>query len=177
MSGVNPLVAQVGARVRELRRERGLSLSALAAAAGIGKGSLSELENGVRNPTLATLYALAGPLQVPLATLLAEQPGASVADGGMRVRLLEATRAGDRVREVYALDLDASALRDSPAHSPGVIEHLLVTAGSLEVGRVGESVALAAGGSHTWLSDVAHTYRAGAAGASCVLTIMSGPLT
>ena len=47
----------VGARIRALRTERGLSLSALAAAAGIGKGSLSELETGRRNPTLDTLYA------------------------------------------------------------------------------------------------------------------------
>jgi XRE family transcriptional regulator, regulator of sulfur utilization len=45
----------VGARIRALRTERGLSLSALAAAAGIGKGSLSELETGHRNPTLDTL--------------------------------------------------------------------------------------------------------------------------
>ena len=54
--------AAAGARVRALRTSAGLSLSALAAEAGIGKGSLSELESGRRNPTLDTLYALARPL-------------------------------------------------------------------------------------------------------------------
>ena len=36
--------ASTGARIRALREERGMSLSALASAAGIGKATLSELE-------------------------------------------------------------------------------------------------------------------------------------
>ena len=76
----------MGARIRALRTERGLSLSALAAAAGIGKGSLSELESGRRNPTLDTLYAVAGPLGVPLAVLLDFDAGAVVADEGFEAR-------------------------------------------------------------------------------------------
>ena len=65
----------VGARISTLRTERGLSLSALARAAGIGKGSLSELEAGQRNPTLDTLYAVAGPLGVPLTASSARRRG------------------------------------------------------------------------------------------------------
>src|SRR4051812_41709202 len=56
----------VGQRLRRLREERGLSLSALARAAGLGKATLSGLEHGTRNPTLETLYAVAGALGVPL---------------------------------------------------------------------------------------------------------------
>lgn len=63
------LAKLVGERLRAARRERGLSVGGLAEAAGIGKGSLSEVENGVRNPTLSTLYALAGALELPLSTL------------------------------------------------------------------------------------------------------------
>lgn len=170
---MNPLVSQVGERVRAVRHARGLSLTALAEAAGIGKGSLSELENGVRNPTLATLYALAGPLDVPLATLLDDAAGAVVTDDGVSVVLLETRRTSSAVREVYALDLDPGAVRTSPAHGGGVVEHLLVTSGSLEAGRVGEAVALAAGEHHTWASDARHTYRAGAEGAGAVLTIVT----
>ena len=80
--------ASAGARIRQLRTERGLSLSALAAAAGIGKGTLSELEGGRRNPTLETLYAVAGPLGVPLAALLEDHDGATVADEALTARRL-----------------------------------------------------------------------------------------
>ncbi len=53
------LATLVGERVRQARVDRGLSLGSVAATAGIGKGSLSEIEHGQRNPTLSTLYALA----------------------------------------------------------------------------------------------------------------------
>ena len=49
---MDDLARLTGERVRATRRERGLSLGALAEAAHVGKGSLSEIENGVRNPTL-----------------------------------------------------------------------------------------------------------------------------
>ena len=75
---VDDLARLVGERLRAARHERGLSLAALADAAGIGKGSLSEIENGARNPTLSTLYALAGTLGVPLATLLADRTGTRI---------------------------------------------------------------------------------------------------
>ncbi len=53
-------------------------------------------------------------------------------------------------------------------------EHLLLVAGALRVGRVGEEVTLAVGESATWVSDVAHSYAdAGGAGADAVLVIRS----
>ena len=73
----------VGERLRAIRAERGLSLGALATMAGIGKGSLSEIEHGTRNPTLSTLYALANALELPLAWLLAERTGAEVSSPGI----------------------------------------------------------------------------------------------
>ena len=164
----------VGVRIREARRSHGLSVGALAAAAGIGKGSLSELENGTRNPTLATLYALANALGAPLATLLAERSGAWVASPGIAARLLDASEhANGTVVEVYLLTLDPAAPHVSPAHGAGVTEHLLVTHGRARVGRAGEEADLGAGESATWVSDVEHGYAALGGSASAVLVITS----
>ncbi|MDH2412885.1 helix-turn-helix domain-containing protein [Nocardioides sp. CER19] len=168
------LAIAVGARVRTVRHERGLSLGALAAAAGIGKGSLSELENGTRNPTLATLYALAGALGVPLATLLAERAGSTVASPGIDARLLDAAEHPDgTVVEVYLLSLDPSSAHRSPSHGPGVREHLLLTSGRARVGRVGGEVDLGPGQAVTWVSDVEHGYAAVDGPATAVLVITS----
>src|SRR5690349_11383673 len=125
--------AAVGARIRALRTDRGLSLSALAAAAGIGKGSLSELESGRRNPTLDTLYAVAGPLGVPLAVLLDFDAGAVAADDGFEAVLLHTERTPTATSEVYLLRVDAGITRSSPAHQAGVVEQLVVLAGSCRV--------------------------------------------
>ncbi|MFY0406215.1 helix-turn-helix domain-containing protein [Solicola sp. PLA-1-18] len=158
MTGTHPAV---GARLREVRRARGLSLSRLAAEAGVGKGTLSEIEGGTRNPTLETLYRLAGRLAVPLADLLAEGAGSTVADEVTTVTLLDARSddAGTTV-EVYRLLLDAGGTRRSPAHGAGVVEHLTATRGAFRV-EVGDAVLdVATGTSARWTSDVPHAYTA-----------------
>jgi transcriptional regulator with XRE-family HTH domain len=165
------LASAVGRRVRELRRDRGISLSGLAAAAGIGKGSLSELEAGTRNPTLSTLYALAGPLKVPLGTLLLDEVGTVVSSDGVTGRLLDVRGHPGGVRETYCLDLEAGASRRSPAHGPGVLEQVLVTAGSLVAGPLGAEVHCPAGSMISWTSDVAHSYRAEGGPVSAILVV------
>ena len=150
----------VGARLRAARRERGLSLGALAAAAGVGKGSLSEIENGARNPTLGTLYALAGVLGVPLATLLDERADTRVSSPGVEGRLLDVSREDGHTVEVYRLRIEPGTVHRSIPHGPGVTEHLLVTAGRARAGRAGEETEAGPGETATWVSDVPHTYAA-----------------
>ena len=170
-----PDLAALGDRLRGLRGERGLSLSALAAAAGIGKGSLSEIESGQRNPTLATLYALAAPLSVPLATLLAERPGTEVSADGLTATLLSTETTTDgAVVEIYRLAFAPEADRRSPAHGTGVREHVLVTSGRLEVHHRDGTAVLGPGDSLSFSSAAAHRYRPlGAEGCSAVLVITS----
>lgn len=152
--------AAVGSRIRALRQERGLSLSALAAAAGIGKGSLSELETGRRNPTLETLYAVAGPLGVPLAALVDFHAGAVVADEGFETLLLHTERSPAATSEVWLLRVAAGVTRTSPAHTPGVVEQLVVLAGSCRVEHGDRTVDVPAGGHAVWPADVPHAYIA-----------------
>jgi XRE family transcriptional regulator, regulator of sulfur utilization len=152
--------AAVGSRIRALRHERGLSLSALAAAAGIGKGSLSELEQGRRNPTLDTLYAVAGPLGVPLAALVDFHAGAVVADEGFETLLLHTDHGPTSTSEVWLLQVAPGVTRSSPAHSAGVVEQLVVLAGSCRVAHAGEAADLGPGQHLAWPADVPHSYTA-----------------
>jgi transcriptional regulator with XRE-family HTH domain len=171
---VEDLAQLVGERVRAERQARGLSVGALAAAAHVGKGSLSELENGARNPTMSTLYALAGALGVPLATLIADRPGVRVASPGVEARLLDVSHDGGQTVEVYRLHLDAGVRYRSPAHLPGVVEHLLVTAGRARIGRLGQEEEIGAGQAAQWASDGDHSYTAlGDDPVESVLTICS----
>jgi transcriptional regulator with XRE-family HTH domain len=171
---VDDLARIVGERLRAARRERGLSLGALADAAGVGKGSLSEIENGTRNPTLGTLYSLAGALGVPLAILLAGQAGARIASPGIEARLLDVSNDAGQTVEVYRLRLEPGTVHGSVPHGEGVTEHLLVTAGRARVGRPGEEAEIGPGESAQWLSDVPHTYTAlGTSPADAVLVIRS----
>ena len=151
----------VGARIRALRLARGLSLSALAGQAGIGKGSLSELETGQRNPTLDTLYAVAGPLGVPLSALLDDHDGAMATDEGVVATRVRVLREPDRTTEVYLLRFGAGVERRSPAHVPGVEEQLVVLAGHLEVEYDDQRLVAGPGRHLCFSADRPHVYRAG----------------
>ncbi|MEX5272127.1 helix-turn-helix domain-containing protein [Kocuria sabuli] len=63
-------VNQVGARLKRLRTQRGVTLTAVAASTGISKSTLSRLETGQRRPTLELLLALAQAYNVPLDDLV-----------------------------------------------------------------------------------------------------------
>jgi len=55
----HPIGAKVGARIRALREEPGMSLVQLAKASGISKGNLSAIERGLALFTIATLARIA----------------------------------------------------------------------------------------------------------------------
>jgi transcriptional regulator with XRE-family HTH domain len=61
----------IGAQVRLLRRTHELSVSDLAAAAGLSIGMLSKIENGQISPSLATLQSIATALGVSITNLFA----------------------------------------------------------------------------------------------------------
>jgi transcriptional regulator with XRE-family HTH domain len=62
------LEALVGTQIRAFRTAMGMTISDLASAAGVSPGMLSKVETGQTSPSLATLSALAGALNMPLAS-------------------------------------------------------------------------------------------------------------
>lgn len=77
----------VGAQIRRRRRDRDLTLAAVAELTGLNIGYLSQVENDKASPSLETLAALAAALDVPIAWFLLDQ---SVAP--------QVVRAADRPR-------------------------------------------------------------------------------
>ncbi|MHA7283604.1 helix-turn-helix domain-containing protein [Arthrobacter sp. TMS2-4] len=166
------LRSAVASRITRLRQDRGLSLSGLALQAGIGKGTLSELEAGARNPTLETLYALAGPLGVPLTGLVGDEPGRGVSDGVVDTRLLTVRTHDDGgTTEVFWLIISPTGTRVSPAHGFGTVEHLRVVRGHARVGVLGAEQDAGPGDALSWHADVVHSYASTGGGAEGVLTI------
>lgn len=93
----------VGRRLRALRQDMDVSLSELSRRSGVGKGTLSELESGRRNPTLETLYALTTALGRPLSAVLSDPlPGGALPGTGQASRAAPSRRycwSGTRTEE------------------------------------------------------------------------------
>src|ERR1700729_3299606 len=63
----------MGARVRALRRARGLTLEGLAAASGVSRSMISEIERGGRAPTVLVLDRIATALGSSIARLTQDE--------------------------------------------------------------------------------------------------------
>jgi transcriptional regulator with XRE-family HTH domain len=72
--GKEALSVDVGARLRSLREERGVSMRALARRSGLSANALSMIERGLTSPSVSTLYKLAGALEVPITAFFREEP-------------------------------------------------------------------------------------------------------
>ena len=62
---------ELGPRLKRLRQQRRITLTALAETTGVSKSTLSRLETGQRRPTLELLLALSKAYRVPLDDLVA----------------------------------------------------------------------------------------------------------
>ena len=65
----NDLEAAIGRQVRSLRKKLDMTVTELAGLASLSSGMLSKIENGLTSPSLATLKALSGALNVPVTAL------------------------------------------------------------------------------------------------------------
>jgi transcriptional regulator with XRE-family HTH domain len=61
---------RLGQRVRALRKARGWNQDDLAQQSGLGRTYISEIERGLKNPSLKTLLIFAGGFDMPLIQFL-----------------------------------------------------------------------------------------------------------
>jgi transcriptional regulator with XRE-family HTH domain len=185
MSDVTRGPAIAGTIATALRRERertGLSLTELARRAGIAKSTLSQLESGIGNPSVETLWALGVALGVPFSKLV-EPPAPAVrvirAGEGPRIAsdhsafvgtLLSAGSSHTR-RDVYVIELEPGPSRDADPHIPGTVEHLIVGAGRIRTGPTDAAVELGPGDYAAFPGDAPHTYEALKPGTWAVLVM------
>ena len=171
--------AAVGMEIRRLREARRMSVSELARRADVSKGTLSRLEAGLGNPTIETIASIAVALRLPLGDLIpTSAPGTPTLQRGSpdpeysRQDLLQ--RIGPGVMtEIWRVRItQVGGFVQSPAHSAGTVEYLLVTRGVLHAGPTDALNEVRAGDFLVFPADVPHRYEAaqGPAEASLVMT-------
>lgn len=75
MSDRQPTNSDLGQAIRELRRDRGMTLEVLAAAAGMHVTYLSRVERAHSSPTWEKLVGLARALEVPVSAIATAAEG------------------------------------------------------------------------------------------------------
>lgn len=160
---------RLGARVKALRADRDWSLEALAAASGVSRSMLSQVERERANPTLAVTLRIASAFGMNVGELL-EMPGATVSitviraedrayhyrsDKLVRIRTLSPLNLEKDV-EFYEVQLQpGGALRSAP-HFEGTREFLTVERGRIRIESGADSDTLNPGDSASYRADVPH---------------------
>jgi transcriptional regulator with XRE-family HTH domain len=66
----DPRLIAFGEKVRQIRKEKGLSQEALADLAGIDRSYMGHIERGDQNITLTKIHQIADALEVPVINLI-----------------------------------------------------------------------------------------------------------
>jgi transcriptional regulator with XRE-family HTH domain/mannose-6-phosphate isomerase-like protein (cupin superfamily) len=174
---------QLGPVLRLERRKRGLTLAELAAASGLSKGFVSQIENDKTSPSLDTLERLAGALDLRVVDLLrgAADPApaphvapraleptdpAAPRHAGPR-RLLDppAPPTGPSVREVsppgallrsFVVELPPGATLGEPGHQHAGEESVAMLAGIVDADQAGGVTRLYRGDVLAWTPGQPH---------------------
>jgi transcriptional regulator with XRE-family HTH domain len=175
----------IAANLRRLRTARRMSLATLATRADVAKATLTNLEQGRGNPTIETLWSLARGLGVAFSDLLEDrretttvvvraQQGArvrgSTPGGQLDLRLVDRVERGGLV-EVFDLFLPARTEHLGSPHGSGVVERVLVHAGTITVGPVSDPITLGPGDYARYSGDGPHLYRSAAEDCHGVLLV------
>lgn len=163
------LANSVGARIRAHRTRRQWTLDQLAAASGVSRRQIINIEQGAVNPSIGMLLRLATAYELSIAALINEQGHSGpqrtqptilwTGDKGGTGTLLASTDAPDII-ELWAWRMYPTETHHSEAHNSGTREIIHVTEGSIRM-EVGSAVHdLNAGDSLTFPGDVPHRYVA-----------------
>lgn len=158
----------IACNLKRLREERHLSLSQLANLAGVSKVMLSQLEKGGSNPTVNTIWKIAGALRLPYSSLL-ELPDQNVIHiKKENLQELEEDgyhifnyypRDAERSFELYQVEMDCGCVHRSVGHSVDSTEYIIVTAGQLELEVNAEHYCLHTGDGLCFEAAAPHLYR------------------
>ncbi|GAA0686991.1 XRE family transcriptional regulator [Kitasatospora atroaurantiaca] len=166
------LVSQALARnLRRLRADRGHTLDALAARAGVSRGMIVQIERARTNPSVGTVVRLADALGVSIARLLDYDETSQVrivpAEEAVQLWSTAAGSSGVLLNGVEApgpLELWHWLLmpgegHTSDAHPPGTVEIARVDEGELTLALDGQDHLVPAGSTASYEAGVPHGYR------------------
>jgi XRE family aerobic/anaerobic benzoate catabolism transcriptional regulator len=100
-------VREVGARVRSVRAQRGLTRGQLSERSGVSLRYLAQWESGAGNVSLSVLHRVAAALQTPVAALLGDEVAAlyAAAPGALQKRVRDLLAPPVRARRVALIGL------------------------------------------------------------------------
>lgn len=151
--------AHISKTLKHLRKERGWSLDRLAQETGVSKAMLGQIEREESSPTIATLWKIATGLDVPFSTFIAKL-AKTIHPNEPKIKVLPLFPYDESLKmEIFLIELLPGCEHLSTPHKSGVIEHVIVATGNMEILVDGSWKALRQGEAIRFCADQPHGYR------------------
>ena len=164
------LKKQIAQRLKAIRKQRGLSLDVTAKLTGVSKAMLGQIEREESSPTISKLWQIATGLDVSFSSfftvnpLLPKEHRTFIDESGMKIRTVFPFQQDTNI-EVFDVSLTNYHEQISVPHSIGVIEHVIVMSGELDLFFDGNWYLLKEGDTVRFHADQKHIYKAKSASA------------
>ncbi|HRD69001.1 MAG TPA: XRE family transcriptional regulator [Legionella sp.] len=140
------LYKHIALTLKKLRKERNWSLDKAAAATGVSKAMLGQIEREESSPTIATLWKIASGFQTSFSSFIEElqtQFNEPIYRAGQaqqlhpqdeKIRVLPLFPFDNQLNfELFVIELLPGCEHLSPPHKHGVIEHVIALEGVMEI--------------------------------------------
>ena len=162
----------IATTLKELRQKKGWSLDKAALATGVSKAMLGQIEREESSPTIATLWKIATGFETSFSSFIEEITAASegavyrtgqvqtIHPDDKKIKVLPLFPFDPQLNfELFVIELLPGCEHLSPPHKHGVIEHVVVIAGSMEVLVDGSWRMLSNGEGIRFNASQVHGYR------------------
>lgn len=158
--------------LKNLRQKKGWSLDKTAQATGVSKAMLGQIERQESSPTIATLWKIAAGFETSFSSFIEEIKSASdevmyrtgqvqtIHPDDQKIKVLPLFPFDPSLNfELFIIELLPGCEHLSPPHKQGVIEHVVVIEGSMEVLIDGTWRAVSKGEGIRFNANIIHGYR------------------
>ncbi|MBA2711307.1 MAG: helix-turn-helix transcriptional regulator [Tatlockia sp.] len=180
----------IATTLKKLRQQKGWSLDKAALATGVSKAMLGQIEREESSPTIAILWKIATGFETSFSSFIEEINTVS-SEAMHRTGQVQAIHSDDKkIRvsplfsfdsqldfELFVIELLPGCEHLSPPHKHGVIEHIVVVGGSMEVLLGGAWRALSNGEGIRFNANQPHGYRNHASKLATIHNIIHYPKT
>ena len=141
---VKSISRNISLNLKQLRKERGWSLDRTADETGVSKAMLGQIERGESSPTIVTLWKIAGGFHTPFSVFLEKPSGKASRSRNKGSSFFHSEDEKMHVKPIFPFDpklrFEMFVIQLLPhyehlsvPHEKGVVEHIVVVEGEIEV--------------------------------------------
>jgi len=175
--------SQISKNLKQIRKDKGLTLEDVSDVSGVSKSMLGEIERGGTNPTILVLWKIAEGLRIPLTDLIRdEEPDYTIVRSTDEKILNQDSEYGiysifpyyeQHRNEILRLEILPGSELTNTGHMNGMDEYIFVIRGTVRLTLDGTNCMLNEGDSIRFHGALPHRFHNGTQSTAVLLNVLN----